>query len=472
MSSRTIHEPSLRSLRSVPTLTQHLRAGICEWHARVPAVQGVRLAYLASLLLSFGCSGLSQRSTQSSAVDVDPISSNEDAAQTDAWVTEELPNPLQLQQVVALAGEHRAEIASAKGLAEAAAQRPAMESALDDPMLMVQALHVPFRQPGFNGGVMIQQSFPLSGVLGRRRTAAQHEARGFEAAIATAELDVELEAARAFFMLHEARRLVEILGTQRDLAKQIVVAATARYSAARGTQAEVLRAETEQARLEAELSAMAAEVHAAEAMLNASMGRPPERPIPPLVLAPVDDGPADATELALTSRPELAQARARVDAADARVRVSRAMFAPMGYVQLGPAFSMDAGPGLMGTIGLSLPIYLGWRRAGVREARAMAGMARSDVAAMENMIAGETEAVHARVLASQIRLEAIQREVVPRARQAIDASLASYGAGLLPLVSVLDAMESYWMAQTDQVMAEVELGITRATLDRSIGATP
>lgn len=432
----------------------------------------MHLGWLASVLLSFGCSGQSQRSTPSSALDVDATASDPDLAQSDAWASEELPNPLQLHHVVALAGEHRAEVDAARSFADAAAQRPEIDSALDDPMLMVQALHVPFRTPGFSGGVMIQQSFPLSGVLGRRRAAAQYEARGFEAAIATAELDVELEAARAFFMLHEARRLVEILTTQRDLAKQIVVAATARYSAARGTQAEVLRAETEQARIEAELSAMAEEVRAAEAMLNASIGRPPERSIPPLLLAPVDDGPVDPVDRALTSRPELEQARARVDAADARVRVSRAMFAPMGYVQLGPAFSMDAGPGLMGTIGLSLPIYLGWRRAGVREARAMAGMARSDVAAMENMIAGETEAVHARVLASQIRLEAIQREVVPRARQAIDASLASYGAGLLPLVSVLDAMEAYWMAQTEEVMAEVQLGITRATLDRSIGVTP
>jgi outer membrane protein TolC len=144
----------------------------------------------------------------------------------------------------------------------------------------------------------------------------------------------------------------------------------------------------------------------------------------------------------------------------------------MGFVQLGPAYSMVEGPGMMGTVGISLPIYLGWRRAGVREARAMASMARADVAAMENMIAGETEAIRAQVLASQIRLDALEREVVPRARQAIDATLTSYAAGLLPLVSVLDAMEAYWMSQTDEVMAEVELGIARARLDRSIGVAP
>ncbi len=420
---------------------------------------------------------MSQRSARSSGPE--NVGSIEDRAAadsrilTDSRASEELPNPLQLRDAVKIAREQRAEIVAARSLAEAAGQRPAIESAIDDPMLMVQALHVPFRKLGFNGGVMIQQSFPLSRVLGRRRAAAEHEARGFEAAIGTVELDVEFEAAKAFFMLHEARRVLEILGTQLNLAEQIVVATTARYAAARGTEAEVLRAEAEKARIGADLSAMSAEVLAAEAMLNASMGRAPEGSIPPLALVLVDDDiPDDPIGLALTSRPELDQARARVDAADARVRVTRAQFAPMGFVQLGPAYSMVDGPGMMGTIGISLPIYLGWRRAGVREARAMASMARADVAAMQNMIAGETEANRAQVLASQIRLDALEREVVPRSRQAIDATLTSYAAGLLSLVSVLDAMEAYWMAQADEVMAEVELGIARARLDRSIGAVP
>jgi len=274
-------------------------------------------------------------------------------------------------------------------------------------------------------------------------------------------------------MLHEARRVLEILDNQLDLAKQIVAATSARYAAARGTEAEVLRAEAEKARIEADLSAMSEEVCAAEAMLNASMGRPPEGAIPPLALELVDKViPDDPIGLALTSRPELDEARARVDAADAQIRVMRAEFAPMGVVQLGPAFSMTEGPGMMGTVGISLPIYVGWRRAGVREARAMASMARADVAAMENMIAGEAEATRAKVHAAQIRLQALEREVVPRARQAIDATLASYASGLLPLVNVLDAMDAYWMAQADEVMAEVELGLAHARLDRTIGSAP
>jgi cobalt-zinc-cadmium efflux system outer membrane protein len=439
-------------------------------------VRFVRQGSLLSALLVLGCSATSSHRSQSVFVPSD--NSHRDPGETDPGGTdtraaEELPTPLRLHDVVSIAREQRAEIAAARSLAEAAAQRPAMESAIDDPMLMVQALHVPFRPAGFNGGVMIQQAFPLSRVLARRRVAAEHEARGVEAAIGTVELDVEFEAARAFFMLHEARRVLEILGTQQDLAEEIVAAATARYAAARGTEAEVLRAEAEKARIDAELSAMSEEVRAAEAMLNASIGRAPDGTIPPLALELVDQlVPTEPVDLALTNRPELDQARARVDAADARVRIARAQFAPSGFVQLGPAYSMTDGPGLMGTVGISLPIYVGWRRAGVREARAMASMARADVAAAETMIAGEAEATHAKVLASENRLHALQREVVPRSRQAIDAALASYGAGLLPLVNVLDAMDAYWMAQADEVMAEVELGLAHARLDRSIGGSP
>ena len=36
----------------------------------------------------------------------------------------------------------------------------------------------------------------------------------------------------------------------------------------------------------------------------------------------------------------------------------------------------------------------------------------------------------------------------------------------------LDAIDAYWMAQTDEVMAEVELGLAHARLDRSLGNTP
>jgi outer membrane protein TolC len=434
-------------------------------------VQFVRRGSLFSALLLLGCSATMNQRPQ--AVLLASDGPNPDQGETNSRASEQLPTPLGLHDVVNIAREQRAEIVAARSLAEAAAQRPAIESALDDPMVMVQALHVPFRTLGFSGGVMIQQSFPLSRVLARRRVAAEHEARGFEAAIGPVELDVEFEAARAFFMLHEARRVLEILGTQLDLAEQIVAATTARYAAARGTEAEVLRAEAEKARIEAELAAMSEEVRAAEAMLNASMGRAPEGSIPPLALELVDEVvPTDPIDLALTNRPELDQARARVDAADARIRITRAQFAPMGFVQLGPAYSMADGPGLMGTFGISLPIYLGWRRAGVREARAMASMARADVAAAENMIAGEAEASRAKVLASENRLHALQQEVVPRARQAIDAALASYAAGLLPLVNVLDAMDAYWMAQADEVIAEVELGLAHARLARSIGTSP
>jgi len=56
---------------------------------------------------------------------------------------------------------------------------------------------------------------------------------------------------------------------------------------------------------------------------------------------------------------------------------------------------------------------------------------------------------------------------VPRAEQVIAPTLAAYSAGQVPLVSVVEAAQALWMAQTDLVMARAELGIAWARLRRA-----
>lgn len=181
-----------------------------------------------------------------------------------------LPDPLPLQYVVQRASERRAEVAASRARAQAAAQRPAIVSALEDPMISPSIDHLPFMLDGVNASLAIEQRFPLSRVLTHRGDSARAEAARWAADSKRVELNVEYDAASAFFMLQERRGMAAVLVEQRGLAGQMVRSATARYASGTGAQADVLRAEMELARLEAFARAATADVGGAEAMLNAA----------------------------------------------------------------------------------------------------------------------------------------------------------------------------------------------------------
>jgi cobalt-zinc-cadmium efflux system outer membrane protein len=385
---------------------------------------------------------------------------------------DELPNPLRLEDVLAYGRSHRQEIVAARARARAANERPAIVSALEDPMLMPSIDHLPFMLHGVDASLMIEQSFPLSGVRGHRQRAAEADARRFRAESERVSQDVQLDAARAFLMLRERRAMAHVLDEQGALARQFVAAASARYSSGTGNQPEVLRAELEVARFEGAIRTIAAEAAAAEAMLNASLGRPADAPVPPLAATPVTNEPrawAEVRDATLRRRPELEVGRAEISRSQAEIAEMKSMYWPMGMVRTGPAYTMTDGWGWMLTVGISVPLQRGRLNAGVREAEAMAAMARADLAAMTRMAEGEAATARGQVLAARQRLLALRDDILPRARQAIDPSVSAYAAGMAPLVSVIDTAQALWSIEAELVSAEFELGVAWVRFQRAQG---
>jgi cobalt-zinc-cadmium efflux system outer membrane protein len=386
---------------------------------------------------------------------------------------EPLPDPLRLEDVLAHARRHRQEIVAARARARAAEQRPAIVGALEDPMVLPSVDHLPFMLHGMDASLTVEQRFPLSGVRGYRRRTARAEARRLGADADRVAQDVLLDAAQAFFMLWERRELARVLDQQVELARQLVSAASARYGAGPGNQSDVLRAELEVARLEGATRAIQSEIAAAEAMLNASLGRPPDAPVPALHASPsLAEPPAwrAVQASALRRRPELEAGRAEVQRAEAEISVMKSMYAPMAMVQTGPAYTMADGWGWMAMVGVSVPLWRSRLDAGVAEARAMTAMARADWRAMARMVEGEAAAARHRVLAARQRVLALRDDVLPRARLAIDPLLGAYAVGTVPLASVIDAAQALWSLEAELVMAEVELGLAWARFQRALGA--
>jgi outer membrane protein TolC len=383
-----------------------------------------------------------------------------------------LPSPLSLADVIRIAEDRRDEIQAARARIRAGEARPTIVAALADPMVSPSLDHLPFMLGGADVSVTIEQQIPLSGIRGHRRASALADLDRLHAEAGRRTLDVGLEAANAYLMLQERRRTAALLVEQIAFARDVVSAANARYASGTAPQSDVLRAEVEVARLEAVGRALVGEVRGAEAMLNTSLALEADLPVPALTLQALTQPVPSWTVIkaALTSRPELAAGHAEIVRAEADVQVMRDMSRPMATIRTGPSYTMAEGRGWMAMVGLSLPIWRDKLRAGVAEAQAMQAMAEADLRAMTRTIEGEAAVAVSQLQAARDRQMALNSDVLPRARMAIEPAVASYASGQLPLVSVIEAIQALWLVQSDLIAADTQLGLAWARLGRAIGS--
>jgi outer membrane protein TolC len=383
-----------------------------------------------------------------------------------------LPSPLSLGDVIRIASDRRDEIEAARARMTAGEARPTIVSALSDPMISPSLDHLPFTMGGADYSVTVEQQIPLSGIRGHRRASALADVDRLRAITHRITLDVGVEAANAYVMLQERRRTTALVSEQLAFARDVVSAANARYASGTAPQSDVLRAEVEVARLEAITRALVGEVRGAEAMLNTSLALDADTPVPPLAILSLPQAVPSwsAIKTALVSRPELAAGRAEIARAAADVQVMRDMYKPMATIRTGPSYTMAEGGGWMGMVGVSLPIWRGKLKAGVAEAQAMRAMADADLRAMTRMIEGEAAVAVSQVQSARDRQNALNTDVLPRARMAIEPAVASYASGQLPLVSVIEAIQALWLVQSDLITADTQLGLAWARLGRAIGS--
>jgi outer membrane protein TolC len=90
---------------------------------------------------------------------------------------------------------------------------------------------------------------------------------------------------------------------------------------------------------------------------------------------------------------------------------------------------------------------------------------------MRRMIEGEVAAARADAEAARETLQALESDVVPRARSAVNAALAAYASGQGTLVLVVDASRALWDTERDRVMAQTQASEAWALLELALGNT-
>jgi outer membrane protein TolC len=330
----------------------------------------------------------------------------------------------------------------------AAEERIGPAGTLPDPQISGQLMNRAPPSFSFTSNLMTQnqlgvmQTIPFPGKQGAARNAAEHNA-----AAASADADEQTrmlasEVRMHYFDVAYADRALDVMRQTRGLLREFLDVSTTMYAVGSAVQQDVLRAQIEVGRMAEEITRMTQDRLAMAARLDALLGRDATAAVPPLELPePAGELPAPDSLVAraLKGRPALRAGAERVAAAEASLSGARRELFP--DLQLGWAynwsFSLKNSQNFM--FAVNLPIFAPWRQLPMRrEAAAMRDMSRAELLNLRNETVAKIIETRARAEQDRNLARLYQTSIVPQARTAVQASLASYRVGRLSFMELID----------------------------------
>jgi len=325
------------------------------------------------------------------------------------------------------------------------------------------------------GQAALSQAFPWFGTLARRGDAAAARAEVAWWKVEAARVAVVRRIKRAWYARARLAELTAITATNLQLLEDLEPNVQRRIEAG-GDQAALLRLQVAIAEvgdrlrsLRAREPVLAARLRAA-ANLSADVALPPAR-FPP---APVEGPPPAETLRALLTEanPELRGLRRVVAAADADLALARLSGYPdfrlgVRYFETDEATMSTPGSGddpLAVSLAVSLPIWRDSYRAQRRRAGYALAAAGRDVAQREADLEAELAALRFAVEDADRQLALSRETLIPRARQSLELTVASFETGRAGITDLLEGErdllrfeEAYWRARADRAIAIADL---------------
>jgi cobalt-zinc-cadmium efflux system outer membrane protein len=323
---------------------------------------------------------------------------------------------------------------------------------------------------------MLEQEVPVSGKKRSRSRAAAAEARAEFEDFRQMELVVIMRALSAYARLANAYAQLEVNLRNSDLLEQFVQISRSRYEAGVATQADVLLAQTDAAKLLEARADIERQISEEQSALNVLMNRPAQAPLgrpTELVFTPEALSLEKLQAIALMLRPELQRAQDRIDAERFRLELANRQWFPDPALNVkAQRYNAAAQAVSEVDVGISIPIpWLNWKKysAGVLEARKSVEDAEREFDATRLETLGLVRDQLKKIQTSANQYELYRDNILPLARQTVEASRAAYEAstgGFLDLITARRTLQDAESAALNH-LADYESAI--AELDAIIG---
>lgn len=293
----------------------------------------------------------------------------------------------------------------------------------------------------------LEQRLPLFGQRGLAAEQADQLQRAAHAQWQQARSEVARDLLKTYAEYAYIGTARAIMAQQISLLNQVLDVSRTRYTTGSGSQADLLRMESEKAQLVNQQISLSSMLPVAAARLNAALGRPPGSPLPSprLQLLPIRLEEQAPVAAKILDSPQLQQLQYELAAADAAERLAGRAGLPdlmIGVEQMRNGNMGGSETNLM--LGINLPIWRGRYQARKEQAG-------SRYQAIVERARDRRQMLEAEVRMALFSLDEAQRNqtlyagsLVPRGEQAFHVTLSSYRSGTATFADLI-ASQREWL---------------------------
>ncbi len=380
-----------------------------------------------------------------------------------------------LEGLVDEALKNSPEIKASMARIEAARLKVPQAGSLPDPMIMAGYQNEGFdrytygEMQGSQWMFSATQQFLFPGKRKLKADMAARDAQSLESMHELLKLKTAARVKELYFDLFASYKNLEIIGEKRQLLVRIEDLTLSRYTAGKAMQQDVVMAQTEKYMLLEKEEMLRQKIQSLEAMLLAVVGRTSGEALPKPAeprYRPFDMDLQKTLEMAVEHSPEMQSRRRMIEAAEARLSMTRKEYFP-DYA-IGGSYFNRAGdfPDMWAaTVTFNIPLYFYTKQKPAEmEARANIDLARRELEATRLMIEASVRDNHSMLRSSDRLIEIYSQGLLPKSRQDIEQTLTAYSTGRLEAVSVisrvktlLDYESQYWISRMEREKALARL---------------
>jgi len=353
---------------------------------------------------------------------------------------------LELKPYLAEVRAGNPEIAAAAALAGVYAARAKQAWQPMDPTLEFERMYADgaLGSGAAERNILLRQEFRNPYKLYLQKGAAAAESGAYAAQKGDKVNRVLAEAKAAFYEYALAWQYERVYDENLELAKKFARIAETRYAVNQGSQSDAIKAQVELSKALNRLITARQEKENAAARVNTLRGKDPAEPLAEPEAFDAAGVPADRAALetlALASNPGLTALAARLRAAEKKVSLARAAYAPDFMLSWRRRGSDNAA--MDGTydvaLGLTLPLWFTRTSALGAEARAERDLSAAEYAAARNALRLELKEITVKLDYYRRLKELYGGTVLSQAEVSLKASEAAYQAGKTDFLDLVDA---------------------------------